>query len=97
MPALPEFLRPIFWEVDFESLRVDGREACILERVLEHGDDQAIRRLRRTFPDEEIAEVLRRSRGIPPDTADLWSLVLRIPREEIRCFSTPSPLRPGRS
>jgi hypothetical protein len=85
--SFPEFLRPLFWEVDFDRLHVLGRERYIIERVLEYGDDPAIRWLWRTFGPASIASVVRRSRKISHNTANLWALVLDIPREQIRCLS----------
>lgn len=84
---LPHFLRPIFWDTDFDRLEVSGHERYIIERVLEYGDDQAIRWLWRTFGPHAIANVVRQSRAISPNTANLWALMLDIPAEEVQCFS----------
>ncbi len=94
---LPGFLKPYFWEVNFADLRLPDRQTFIIERVLEYGDDQAISWLRATFPPETIADVVRHSRRISRNTANLWALVLDIPKEDIRCFCTPSLLMPGSS
>ena len=91
---LPEFLRPLFWEVDFDRLRLSGHERYIIERVLEYGDDPAIRWLRRTFSAETIADVVRRSRKLSRNTATLWALVLDIPKDQIQCLSKPYRLTP---
>jgi hypothetical protein len=40
---LPEFLRPLFWEIDFDRLRLPERETYVIERVLEYGDLPAVR------------------------------------------------------
>jgi hypothetical protein len=92
---LPAFLKPYFWEVDFAHLRLPEHEVYVIERLVEYGDDQAIRWLRRTFAPESIARVVRRSRRLSRNTANLWSLLLGIPREEITCLSTPSLLPRG--
>ncbi len=93
--GLPVFLKPYFWEVDFALLQLPEHEVYIVERLLEYGDDQAIRWLRSTFASESIARVVRRSRRLSRNTANLWSLLLGIPREEITCLSTPSLLPHG--
>jgi len=92
---LPEFLRPLFWEVDFDRLRVRGHERYIIERVLEYGDDEAIRWLYHTFGPRAIGDVVRRSRKISRNTATLWALVLDIPGEQIQCLSKHYRLTPG--
>jgi len=97
MTQLPDFLEPYFWEVDFSRLRLPERQTYVIERVLEFGDDRAIRWLKETFPPATIADVVCHSRRISKNTASLWALVFDIPKEQIRCFSTPSLLAPGNS
>jgi hypothetical protein len=63
----------------------------VIERVLEYSDDQAIHWLKATFSSERLADVVRRSRRLSPNTANLWALVLDIPRDQVRCLSTPFP------
>ena len=84
---LPEFLRPLFWDTDFERLRIPGRERYIIERVLEYGDVPEVRWMMRHFPREQIIQVLRQSRRLSRKSAHFWSLILDIPTEEVRCLS----------
>ncbi len=97
LTSLPDFLKLYFWEIDFAQLRLLRRQTYVIERVLEYGDDQAIRWLKATFSPETIAGVVRRSRRISKNTANLWALVLEIPKEQIRCFSIPPLLTPDDS
>ncbi len=97
MKPLPDFLAPYFWETDFAALRLPDHQTFIIERVLEYGDDQAIHWLKGTFTPQAIAAVVRHSRRISRNTANFWALVLEIPKEQIRCFSTPSHPTPGAS
>lgn len=92
---LPAFLEPFFWEVEFARVRLPDRETYVIERLLEYGDDRAIRWLKTRFSPETIARVVRRSRGLSRNTANLWGLILDIPRSEIACFSTLSLLPHG--
>ena len=92
---LPAFLEPFFWEIDFARLRPSEREDYIIERLLEYGDDRAIHWLKATFSPEAIRRVVCRSRCLSRNTANLWGLMLNIPREEMVCFSTPSLLPHG--
>lgn len=89
---LPKFLQPHFWEADLGQVSRRRHEFYIIERLIEHGDDRAIRWLRRNYTPARIAEVVRTSRAISPNTANLWALLLGIPRGDIRCFSEPSLL-----
>ena len=90
--ALPRFLAPLFWETEFEKLRATEYAKYVIERVIEYGDDRAIDWLVSAFTREEIIAVVKSSRQISPNTATLWSLLLDIPREEVRCLSEPSLL-----
>lgn len=93
--TLPRYLKRYFWEVDFAQVQLPEREFYVIERLLEHGDDRAIRWLKQTFTPEAIGHVVKESRAISRRTANLWGLFLGIPREAIRCFSTPSILLHG--
>ena len=93
---LPEFLRPLFWEVDFDQLCVQGHERYFIERVLEYGDLPEVKWMMERFSGDEIVQTLRRSRGLSPKSANFWAFILGVPREEIRCLSTSFRQRPGR-
>ncbi len=90
---LPEFLRPLFWDVDFDRLRVPGHERYIIERILELGDDAAVRWMFRRFSQDQIVQTLRRSRSLSRKSALFWADILNVPRKSIRCLSKRS-LRP---
>ncbi len=89
---LPDFLKPYFWETDFARVNPRQHESYIIERVIEYGDDRAIHWLKANFTPAQIARVVRSSRAISPNTANLWALILKIPRGKIKCFSKPSLL-----
>lgn len=93
---LPEFLRPLFWEIDFDQLRVQGHERYVIERVLEYGDLPEAKWMLGRFSRAEIVQTLRRSRSLSPKSANFWAFILGLPREEIRCLSTSFRQRPGR-
>ena len=89
---LPAFLRPYFWETDLARISWQRHESYIIERVIEYGDDRAIHWLKANFTPARIARVVKTSRAISPNTANLWALILKIPRGKIECFSKPSLL-----
>jgi hypothetical protein len=93
---LPEFLRPLFWEVDFDRLRVRGHERYIVERVLEYGDLPEAKWMLERFSRDKIAQALRHSRGLSPKSASFWAFILGVPQEDILCLSTSFRRRPGR-
>jgi len=93
--TLPEFLKRYFWEVEFENVRLPEREFYVIERVIEYGNDEAIHWLKQRFTPDDIGRVVRPSRALSRRTANLWGKFLHIPRDEMRCYSTPSILQHG--
>jgi hypothetical protein len=90
---LPDFLRPLFWDTNFDQLHVAGHERYIIERVLEHGDTPAVRWMLKHFTREQVVEVLRDSRRISRKSAGFWAAMLDVPAGEVRCLSTSSHSR----
>jgi len=91
---LPEFMRTLFWDVEFASIDPEHHESFIIERALEYGDDDAIRWIVRELPGRAIADTVRSSRSLSRNTGRLWSLVLGIPEGGILCLSTRSRMTP---
>ena len=96
MDRLPEFLRLLFWDADFDRLGVPGHERYIIERVLELGDVPAVRWLMQRFPREQIVEALCNSRRLSRKSARFWALVMDVPLEQVRCLSRSSHQGPER-
>jgi hypothetical protein len=90
---LPDFLQCLFWEVEFSDVRFNMHKRYVIERILEYGDDQSIKWLRRKVAPKDIAAVVKSSREISPNTAALWALILDISNKEIACLSIPSPIQ----
>lgn len=86
---LPEFLKPYFGEVDFNRLRLPGREVYVIERLLEYGDLPAVRWMERKFSRQQIAQVVRHSRALSLRSANFWAKMLNISQEKVRCLSEP--------
>ncbi len=84
---LPECLRFLFWDTDFDRLRVPGHERYIIERVLEYGDVPEVRWMKRRFSRQQITQVLCQSRRLSRKSADFWSFILNVPTEEVQCSS----------
>lgn len=92
---IPEEQRKFFWDTDPLALDEERHNFFIIERLLELGDDDAIRWVVRKYPGEAIMDVLRNSRRLSPRTANLWRLYYGLRKDEIRCMNTPSVPLPG--
>ena len=80
---IPQELRPLFWDTDLEHFNPVSYPAYTIGRVLEYGDDKAIRWLRDTFSETQIVEVLRTERRLSRKSANFWAIVYHIPSEEV--------------
>jgi hypothetical protein len=82
---LPELLRPLFWEHDFEKLRWPSDRDLVTGRVLQHGGDEAVRWIRQTAGDTLLADWIRTRQGHGIDARQLrfWQVVLGLSAAEV--------------
>ena len=85
---LPEMLRRYFWEYHFWKLSWEKDRYTITDRILTHGDIDAIRWLRRKLSDEDLREfILRREgRGLSSRQIRFWELILKLPRKRVNTW-----------
>jgi len=96
--VLPVALRRFFWDVDAGALDLERHARFVIERLLEHGDDEAVAWLRARYDRAALAAVLRSSRSLDRKTARFWQAVLEIPESGVRCLREPPfPPRPAAS
>lgn len=83
--GLPEFLRPLFWDVHFDRLDWDTHREYVAGRILESGNWNAIRWLRKTWGDDALRAYLlsRKGRGLNPRQLRYWQVVLDLPAAEV--------------
>lgn len=86
--GLPEHLRPLFWDYDFERLAWPASRDLVIARILQNGGDDAIRWLRDNLGDAELSRSIRQSRGqgLDPRRLRFWQLVLDLPSEEVEAW-----------
>ena len=82
---LPELLRPLFWDYDFESLGWPASRDLVIVRVLQNGGDDAVRWLLQVMGHAELGEWIRQHRGggMDPRRLRFWQLMLDLPDEEV--------------
>lgn len=88
---IPESLRPFFWDVDFENLSLHNFSYFIISRLMEHGDEEALRFLMRAYSRRELGEALRTSRSISRRTRKFWALLLDMKEESCSAKRYPTP------
>ena len=84
---LPAYLHRFFWEHKPEDLSDVKHSFYIAERLLEHGDDEAINWLLRRYGRKHIIEVVLKSRRISRKTANFWSNIYSLRKDEVYCLN----------
>lgn len=79
----------LFWDVDVNQLNKSKHKRFIIERVLEKGRPESVSWLGRLYSKQEIANVLASSTNISRKTAYLWSALLDVPQEKVKCLQPP--------
>jgi len=73
---LPKYLHKYFWDTDAGKIDIKKYKFYVIERLLEMGDDEAIRWLKKNFRKNEFNEVLQKSRRISGRSGNYWNLIL---------------------
>lgn len=83
--SMPDFLRPFFWDVDFDALRWESYQDFIVKRVLQSGSWEAVCWLRRSLGDAWLRDWLLAHRGarLEPRRLRFWQVVLRLPARSV--------------
>lgn len=82
---LPEHLRSLFWDYDFQQLSWPASAELVIARILERGGDEALRWLRKTLGDENLRSwiLTRQGRGLDAKRLRFWQVILDLPEEQV--------------
>lgn len=84
---LQKTLKKYFWDVDFKNLNAKRYSSFIIERILEYGDEKTVKWMLKNFDNSQIRKVLLKRRGLSRKSANYWSLVFDIPKNQILCLN----------
>jgi hypothetical protein len=84
---IPSDLHALFWDIDPADFRPEAFPDYTIFRVLELGDEQAVKWLREKFPESEIRRVLSSERRLSQKSANFWALVYVMPAGEVAALS----------
>jgi len=88
---LPTDIRAFFWDVDPDRLSISKSAHFIISRLMEHGDEIALRFLLKTYSHDELIRVLKNSRSISRRSRLFWSLLLEIDEKSCTPKRYPTP------
>jgi hypothetical protein len=80
---IPQNLRSLFWDINLQSFDPASYPNYTIARILEYGDEMAVRWLRQTFTEEAIKQVISNERRLSPRSANFWALTYGIPSHEV--------------
>jgi hypothetical protein len=94
---LPELLRPLFWDYDFESLGWPTSRDLVVARILQNGGDDAVRWLRQVMEDAPLGAWIRKHQGggMDPRRLRFWQLMLDLPEDEVNGWIEALSALPG--
>lgn len=93
MSKLPDFLRPYFWDVDFDKLDPEAKSVFVAQRVIDRGTTPALKWLLKQYSIEVVKQALLTSRDLTRKTANFWADVLSVDRSRVPCLQKPySPI-----
>lgn len=81
---LPLYLKKYFWDADFENLDPQKNRSYIVSRILEYGDDKAVKWAFQSFSREDIKKTLRESRILSPKSGNFWAAVFNLNKADLR-------------
>jgi hypothetical protein len=79
--GLPDYLRPFFWDVDFQQLSAGKASFFIINRLLEHGDERAMKFLLKNYSRKELVDVVKNSRLLSNRSRGLWKIIFDMEKE----------------
>ena len=69
-------LKKYFWDADLINLNLKTHKRYILERILEMGDEEVVRWMKKNFSKKDILAALKNTRRFSPKSLNFWNLVL---------------------
>lgn len=86
---LPKSFKQYFWEVDFNKIDPQKSGQYVIHRLIDRGNDKAIRWLLKTYPKDLIKEVVATRRGFSPPVANFWADFLKLDKRKVVCLQKP--------
>jgi hypothetical protein len=78
MTKLPENMKPLFWDVDFETLDFDEYKEFIAARILNYGTYEDLRYLFSNIKKEFLIDLVKTSRELDDLTRNFWRMIYDI-------------------
>ena len=71
---IPADIRPLFWDVEAESIDLNRNAEFVISRILEWTTPSALEWLEKQYGPQQILEVNKKSRKISQRSRNFWNL-----------------------
>lgn len=86
--GLPKAVAVLLWDVDLATLDLEKHKAFIVERVLNMGDEVALKWIWQKYGRDVVYDTVTNSRKLTLKTARCWQNYFHLKEEQMKCFST---------
>ena len=76
-------LHSLFWDTNLDNFNPEAYPDYTIFRVLEYGDELAVKWLRETFSENEIRRVLCTEHRLSRKSAAFWALVYGVQSQDV--------------
>lgn len=77
--------KTLFWDVNFKNLDKEKNAFFIIERVLNYGDENDYKELRKIYKLLKIKKIAKEINYINKKNINFWSIVFNIPLKSFKC------------
>lgn len=89
LKKIPKSLHHYFWDVDVKKLDPKKKPYFVISRLLDKGNVEAVRWVRKNYSDKIISETLQNYRDFSLRSGSFWGLIYKVPLSQIKCFQEP--------
>lgn len=86
--TVPKYLYRFFWDVTPKTVDLSKSAPFVIQRLLDKGNTQAVRWVRKNFTSTQIKEAFTKLRGFSPKVGNFWTIFLQIPKNQVLCLQT---------
>jgi hypothetical protein len=78
----------LFWDVNLDNFNPAAYPDYTIARVLELGDENAVKWMKATFPEADVRRVIATERRLSRKSANFWALVYGIPPNDVAALQS---------
>lgn len=75
MKRLPINFKKYFWDTNLKNIDTEKNKIYVIERLLEYGDTEAYRWLKKNFPKSMLIKIAAKSRRVSAQTKNFWQVI----------------------